>query len=579
MKKDKREELRRARHQDQIRRRLEKKKKLDVEQDELPVEDDAEVLDALATETYDEIEVKEKMYAGESPSMAMMSFGPTSFDELEAVREANEKAHHVEELSWDTQDLVRNIVGNPMMQPKEKAKAIQEVGAGFGARVSKMMGEEKMEKDLDELELSALLAWDKRHTSFVENVGDILKRKLSGAARENLADEDFALVMEQDGKKERKYPVHDKAHVRSALARAEQMMKAGGEGAAEAKKALPRIRAAAKKFGMEATMEKEQNAVVIEKDAKGNWRWVGWATNKYIDWDGDIIAESAHKEYLEWLDKNRDMAPVHLMWHTPGTARENPVDFWMYENGFVILSGILTEKEAQTALKARALTDMGMSIGALALERDEKDPRIILKYRMYEVSDLPLENAANPWTDVETLIKEVGMDKYKYFAELLGSEEKATEYVRRTGLKKDALDEAQVESKEKTPESHVKIEEPAEVPIAAAASQMDMKAIVEAVVKETGMEELSKQFAVIFEAAEKVPMLEQLVKDLSRDGDDKLAEILTPPASRFAWMSKQAASKSTDNKVDETKPADKVLKSLSPHWLSDATGTAPVQAQ
>ena len=577
MKKVKREELRRARHQDQIRRRLEKKRQ-DVEQEELPVEDDAEVLDALATDMEDGVEIKKKMYDGMEYPSPVMALGPTSFDELDAVREANEKAHHVEMLSWDTQDLVRNIIGNPLMKPKEKAKAIQEVGAGFGARVSEMMGGEKMEKDLDELELSALLAWDKRHTSFVENVADILKRKLSGAARENLSDDDFALVVEQDGKKERKYPIHDKAHVRNALARAAQMLKAGGEGAADAKKALPKIRAAAKKFGIEATMEKERNAVVIEKDAKGNWRWVGWATNKYIDWDGDIIAESAHKEYLEWLDKNRDLAPVHLMWHMPGTARENPADFWMYENGFVILSGILTEKEAQTALKAREITDMGMSIGALVLERDEKDPRVILKYRIYEVSDLPLENAANPWTDIDTIVKEVDMDQLEYFTKLMGSD-KAAEYVKRTAMKKQVLDDAQIESKEKDAEARVKVEEPAEVPPAAAASQMDMKAIVEAVVKETGMEELSKQFAVIFEAAEKVPLLEQLVKDLSREGDDKLAEILTPPASRFAWMSKQAASKSADNKVDDNKPADKVLKSLTPHWLSEATNTAPLSTQ
>lgn len=571
MKKDKREELKRERRKAMEARRVEKKRELAAEIETLE-DDDFPI---------PEVETVEKMddYA-ELVSETVL--GPTSFDELDEMRDAEEKAHHVQMLSWDTQDLVRNIIRNPLMKPQDKAKAIKDVGSGFEERVTAMMGEGGMEKSLDELELQSILAYDKRHTGVMENVTDwISKKKLTGQARENLSDDDFALVSEENGKKERKYPIHDKAHVRNALARAAQQMAAGGDAAADAKKAMPKIRAAAKKFGIGMTMDKERNAVVIEKDAKGDWRWVGWATNKWIDFDGDIIAESAHKEYLEWLDKNRDMAPVHLMWHTPGTARENPVDFWMYEDGFVILSGLLTEKEAEVALKARTMTDMGMSIGALVLERDKQDPRVILKYRMYEVSDLPLENAANPWTDLDTIVKEVDMDKKTYFEELMGKE-RAVEYLARTGLKKEALDEAQIESKEKDPQTAApaaKVEAEAHVKEEANPSpaQVDMKAVVEAVIKETGMEELSAKFAEIIEAAEKVPMLEELVKDLSRSADEQLADRLTPPASRFAWMQKAKASASDQNLLDEKTEKDKKLKAAvgAQHWLSDATGTQP----
>lgn len=578
MKKDKREAQKRLNRQAAETRKLEKKRQLEEElasmddMDEIPVEEPLEAVEKMDG----------MPEAAEDPFYAP---SPTSFSELDALRMAQEQAEHVRELTWDVQDLVRNILHNPIMAPKEKAQAIQGVGTEFSDRLEMAMKpEEEMQKSIDELELQALLAYDKRHTGFVENVTDwINKKKLTSQARGNLSDADFALVYEEEGKdgkktKVRKYPIHDKAHVRNALARAAQQIAAGGQAAADARKALPKIRAAAKKFGIEMTMDKEKNAVVIEKDASGDWRWVGWATNKWIDFDGDIIAESAHKEYMEWLDKNREMSPLHLMWHTPGTAREHPVDFWMYEDGFVILSGKLTEKEAEIALKARMLTDMGMSIGALVLERDQKDPRIILKYRMYEVSDLPLENAANPWTDMDTIVKEAQMDKKQYFEELLGKE-RAEKYLTLTGLKKEALEEAQIESKEKEPatetpapaEEHVK--EPQQT------AQVDVQAIVEQVIKETGMTELSAQFAALIEKADKVDALEELVKAMQRDTDEQLAEKISPPANRFAWMTKASASKSDGNVLDEKKPEDENLKkSISPeHWLSSVTGTQPVQ--
>jgi uncharacterized protein len=75
---------------------------------------------------------------------------------------------------------------------------------------------------------------------------------LSSGARNNLPDSAFAYI-EPGGKKVngktvpgslRHYPVHDAAHVRNALARA-------GQGARFAKEAMPKILAAARRFGVE----------------------------------------------------------------------------------------------------------------------------------------------------------------------------------------------------------------------------------------------------------------------------------------------------------------------------------------
>lgn len=174
------------------------------------------------------------------------------------------------------------------------------------------------------------------------------------------------------------------------------------------------------------------------------------------------------------------------------------------------------------------------------------------------------------------------MDKQKYLAPFFGGdEEKAAAFLEKTGLKQKALQEAGIESKEKAEEP--KAEETAKEPAAVETpAQPDTKAILEALKKELGMEELSETVAQLMEAAEKVPMLEALVKEMQGNQDEKLAEILTPPASRYAWMNKARATESEENVAKEDE--EKTLKQKAPgvpdgYWLSEITGTAPVQAQ
>ena len=68
--------------------------------------------------------------------------------------------------------------------------------------------------------------------------------KITEASRERIADADFAFP------KEKKEPIHDAAHVRNAVARFNQV-----QGVSEEEKdaAWKRIRAAAKKHGVEVT--------------------------------------------------------------------------------------------------------------------------------------------------------------------------------------------------------------------------------------------------------------------------------------------------------------------------------------
>lgn len=554
--------------------------------DEEEVLDDDEILDE---DGEDVSEIKEKDYDGASVYAIP---GPTSFDELDAQRVAEEKAQAVMDVTWDTRSLVNNILMHVEMSPDQKVEALKKVADGFGERVSTEM-DETLNKDMDYLQLISMVEKENRNISLTELIADIIQKATLTAARENkLTDAQFALVVTRDGKKVRKYPIHDKAHVRNALARAAQMIKSGGQAAVDARAALPKIHATAKRMGIGTdNQKKDRNAIQIEKDQNGNWRWVGWVSNNFIDYDGDIISEDAHKEYVEWWEKNKDLSPAFLSWHTPGTARENPVDFMTYESGFLIASGILKEEEAATLLKAKALTDIGMSHGTFVLERDKDDPRTITKYRMYECSDLPLENAANPFTNFYTISKEVAeMDKKKYLAEILGSDEKAEKYLAATQKKSKELKDAGIENKEQegaeVPEQQPIEPAPVEpvpepTPVEQKTAEVDkvVEAVMKALPEAIDLEGLNTFVAQAKESIEKVTILEEVVKSLQGDQDEKLAEIISP---RFAWSKavEKRASEADDTKI---KKEDKVTKSVpgvpNDYWLSQVTNTAPVKAE
>lgn len=584
MKRDQKKAIQKQKRQAAEARRVQKHKALDERDllDELEEDMEEDQLSADSDQPLEETdgdagEPIQKEYTADG-----MWMGPTSFEELDAMDHAREQANQINHVSWSVQDLVYNIIRHPLLDPKEKNKAIKKVGDGFEKRVDSILGGDMIHKDLDLLSIEAILAHDSRHTSLMEKAADfIIKRKLTGAAREKLSDESFALPSK------RKYPIHDKAHVRNALSRAAQQIKAGGEGAADARAALPKIRAAAKKFGIEMDTEKEKSGLLIEKDSSGTWRWVGWSTNKYMDWDGEILKDAAHKEYTEWLDQNPDMAPVFMSWHEDDTVRKHAVDFWMYENGFMVMSGVLEEDEAEGLLNVQKEIDLGMSHRSIVLKRDPQDRNYIEKYRMYEVSDLPRDNAANPFTGLETVAKEAGMKKEEYFEKLFGKD-KAEKYLALTKEAGESLDAAGVQSKEKKEESATEPTAPLTAPTAPVAPiTLDAKAVDEiakVLGEKFGMSELNAYLSQLSAQAEKVPVLEELVKALAENQDQRLAEAINPPASTFVWMQKNRASQSKDTELDPDNEEDDKLKKSGPaltaeDWLAQAVGVQPIRMQ
>ncbi len=82
-------------------------------------------------------------------------------------------------------------------------------------------------------------------------------KKLTTEQRNALPDSDFALIQERDGKKVRRFPINDEAHVRNALARLPQAKDITEE---EKKSALAKILKKAKELNMEELLKKYEKS-------------------------------------------------------------------------------------------------------------------------------------------------------------------------------------------------------------------------------------------------------------------------------------------------------------------------------
>lgn len=286
------------------------------------------------------------------------------------------------------------------------------------------------------------------------------------------------------------------------------------------------------------SMPKKDFAVF--KDNDGNYRWFGWVTNKFKDRDGDILTDSAHIEFYNFLNANPEYAPELWTWHTPGTARKMKADWWEYANGFFMYSGILNEDEADAFLNSdNDDVEVGMSHGFYVLE---KVGNYILKYRTFEVSELPLEKAANPFTNFtvkEDLKKMFSVSKRAYLVSRFG-EEATAKLEQDTENKEAVLTELGVNWKEVNEQYELEIEAKLAERVADA-SKGTVKAIMSQVVEALNIPGLQETLKAlndkVDEAASlavRVGEIEASIKHLLETEDERIAKAITP-AEPFSW--------------------------------------------
>jgi len=333
----------------------------------------------------------------------------------------------------------------------------------------------------------------------------------------------------------------------------------------------------------------------IYKDIDGNFRWFGWVTNKWRDRDyfanpekgGEILTDDAHKDYVDWVDQSpATRMPQLLAWHTMETAHKGRADWIDYADGFVMASGPLTLREVRSIARVQQDYDLGMSHGFLPLQKDRHEG-LIQRYRTFEVSYLPLEVAANPWTEFRSITKEVfemGLtEKKRGFLTKLMGDDFVEEIEKENATKAAELEAAGVDFKEETepeasatevvetPEAEVpkvdEVEEPEEGKEVSTDPVADLrKEMVEALTS------VGEQFKTVNEAVGSLVKSLEAISEARKEADEEIEKAIeeTPAASLRALFEKSVIGKEkarVDGRTsvakdgpDETEPIAKAGK-------------------
>lgn len=320
----------------------------------------------------------------------------------------------------------------------------------------------------------------------------------------------------------------------------------------------------------------------VLKTASG-YRWLGWVSNKYIDREGEILTDEAHKDYVAWLDRNPQAAGQLWTFHIPGTGRKDKADFWGYTNGFLLVGGKLTDNEAKAIQNYEG--DLAMSHGFYVLE---KQGNLITKYRTFEYTVLPRNAAANPWTkfDVKEL-KDMALSKQQrdMLAQMHG-EDFVAALESDTQKMATALDGAGVQSKQndgsigggkEIPADAELVEEiPAsEAEVEAVLNAQDLaKSVAELVTKQLNPEGLQQAIKAVHDQGEAnataIANMTKRLEALEKTDDEKLAKELSPKISGIDWMNGFRASQSKETIPTEQEKEQFEKAKPNESWVTDA---------
>jgi hypothetical protein len=141
--------------------------------------------------------------------------------------------------------------------------------------------------------------------------------------------------------------------------------------------------------------------LMVWKEAD-TYRWLAIYSNKYMDQDTppEIISEAAHKEFIAAVEAKEAPYPELWHFHVPGT-RYGQADMLAYDDaGFVIAAGTIDKGHEAEAEAVMGISAIRVSHGMWrsSVRYDPKEKGVITRYRSVEISDLPLQRAANPLT-------------------------------------------------------------------------------------------------------------------------------------------------------------------------------------
>jgi hypothetical protein len=390
---------------------------------------------------------------------------------------------------------------------------------------------------------------DEEDKSFITKLKDILFPKAITATTQGCAKPASSFLVVEDPKKPSTWhmPVKDCSgkpdHRLMAAAKAALTSNYRGNPYAGPNKdeAIAKLKAM---YASEKLPWASKSSLSVFKDNKGQYHAFGIVTNKWRDRDvnanpkngGEIITEAAHKDFISFLDKHPEESPELQAWHTPGTGSKSKAEWWQYHDGFVLMSWPLTEKEAEGIIKAEEkYGPLGMSHGFITASKDV-DGGLIHQYRSIEASHLPLDKAANLFTDFAVARTEAKMtrfadEKRKYLAEIFG-EDVTAGLEAETEQRAKELEAQGVQSKEYEAENPT-------------TKALEMIA--------TGISELRANVTTVLDGQKS---LDERLSKVEKTDDEKVADTIRPRISKqLTTQPGEQGETISDDKAKELAPA------------------------
>lgn len=335
------------------------------------------------------------------------------------------------------------------------------------------------------------------------------------------------------------------------------------------------------------TETKDNTGLMLWKDkATGRYRWFAVYSNKYRDDDypAEIISEKSHKTFAEMAKKGIVPMPELWQWHIPGSrwAIADWVDYT--DDGFAVASGLVDEGcEGIAEAYAKDTNPIKVSHGMpkSLLIRSDEDPSIIDFHVTTEISPLPADKAANPYTGFQIHeVKNMSLSQdQRTYLEAHGLNKEGIEQIVQglTQLGKQAQDDGR-ESKQANEEAEPKAEqEPAAEDATETAANEELQPEY---VTRSDLDALRNEVAEAIgeivtgtqTIGESVKSLTALVKELQADDRSKIAKAAadTPPASLSALIAKSVVGNDAaqvDGRTSLAKDGPKETEEQKPQGL------------
>lgn len=177
--------------------------------------------------------------------------------------------------------------------------------------------------------------------------------------------------------------------------------------------------------------------------------WVGWWTNNAEDRDKEWFPAKAIDDYVDRVDVGVIPQPTLWFWHIPG-SRHGVAEWQGRIEHYCVAVGSFDDTPAGKAARDhynRSKARYGMSHG-FAYDTSHYQDGAYHQFNTFELSVLPPQVAANPYTDFEG-IKQMALSPEKVQAlEKLVGKDLAAQIISETEAKSKALDELNVQFKD-----------------------------------------------------------------------------------------------------------------------------------